>query len=105
MPEYVALRSTCPKGHEDEESESLLPGGQLPVHNTRNRTTLVWLTILMAIIAISTAAILQIYISRTFGLELIRSPNAVTAAFRMLQPSPNLEKGLTTANRMNLKSE
>ena len=105
MPEYVALRSTCPKGYEDEESESLLPGGQLPAHNTRNRTTLVWLTILMVIIAISTAAILQIYISKTFGLELIRSPSTVTAAFRMLQPSPNLDKGLTTADRMNLKSE
>jgi hypothetical protein len=104
MPEYVALRSTCPKGHGDEETESLLPDAQLPVHKTRNRTTLVWLTILIVMIAISTAAILQIYISKTFGLELIRSPKAVTAAFRMLQPSPNLEKGLTTADRMNLQS-
>ncbi|KIM74746.1 hypothetical protein PILCRDRAFT_92452 [Piloderma croceum F 1598] len=108
MPEYVLLsRSTSPREHENEESESLLSGGQLlqksTVYNSHNRTTFVWLTILMVVIAISTAAVLQIYISTTFRLEPIGSPVDVTAAFRMLQPSPNLEKGRKTAFQMNLR--
>ncbi|KIM73564.1 hypothetical protein PILCRDRAFT_15143 [Piloderma croceum F 1598] len=108
MPEYVPLRrSTSPKEHENEESEFLLSGGQLlqksTVYNSHNRITFVWLTILMAMIAISTAAVLQIYISTTFRLEPIGSPGDVTTAFRMLQPSPNLEKGRKTVFQMNLK--
>jgi len=110
MPKYVLLsRSTSPREHENEESESLLSGGQLlqksTVYNSHNRTTFVWLTILMVVIAISTAAVLQIYISTTFRLEPIGSPVDVTATFRMLQPSPNLEKGRKTAFQMKLRGE
>jgi len=110
MPEYVHLsRSTSLKEHENEESESLLSDGQLlqksTVYNSNNRITFVWLTILMAMIAISTATVLQIYISTKFRLEPIGSPVDVTASFRMLQPSPNLEKGRKTAFQMNLRGE
>jgi hypothetical protein len=110
MPEYVPLsRSSLSNEHEDEESESLLSGGQLlqksTIHNLHNRITFVWFTILIAMIAISTAVILQIYISTTLRLEPIGSPGDVTAAFQMLQPSPNLEKGRNTIFKMNLKGE
>ena len=111
MLEYVPLstRPTSPEEHENEESEYLLPDGQVQqkstLSNLNNRTTFVWSTILMAMLAISTAAALQIYISTTFLLEPIGSPVDVTASFRMLQPSPNLEKGRKAAFQMNLQGE
>jgi hypothetical protein len=62
-------------------------------------------SVIYPLIAISTAAILQIYISTTFRFEPIGSPGDVTAAFQMLRRSPNLEKGRKTTFKMNLKGE
>jgi hypothetical protein len=109
MAEYMPLTSTSPTEHDDEEFESLKPGGQLPQKydnvNTKNRTILMWFTILMAVLEISAAVVFYNYVSSTTsGLEYIRSPDDVTATLRMVRPSPNLEKGRANIKQNNLKA-
>ena len=98
MSEYVPLMSAPPADYDNEGFES--PKTQLQFQqrsdnfSANNCTTLAWFTILAVIMAISAAAVFRICISSaTSELELIRSPSDITKTLRMVQPSPNLEKG------------
>jgi hypothetical protein len=110
MAEYVPLTSSSLSEHEDEEFEYLKPGSQLPQHSgnldVKNHTTLVWYSILAAIMAISAAAVFHMCVSlTTSGLEPLRSPDDITAALRMARPSPNLQEGRAILQQKHSKGE
>jgi len=105
MTDYMPLTSTSPELYNDDDDfGALKPGGRVPDQaNNFKHTTLVWLTILIGVMAISAAATFHITaLSVTAGLP-IRSPHDVTSTLRMVQPSPNLEKGHT--NIINWKKQ
>jgi len=110
--EYVPLTSTSLTEHDvdDGDFDSLEPGSKLPHRfngytNTENRISLVWLTILIAITAVSAAASLHISILASTSFQPIRSPSEITSSLRMAVPSPNLEKGRALMAKKNMKSQ
>jgi hypothetical protein len=108
MAEYMPLMSTSITEHDDEDFNSIKPDTMLPTtsFDVENHTFYMWLTALMAIMAISAAAAFHIsMLSTTSGLELIRSRNDITSTLRIMQPSPNLEKGKTYIKQHKLKSK
>jgi hypothetical protein len=108
MADYMPLASNSPTEHDDEEFESLQTGIKLwhrsNGFSVANRNTLIWATILMAVTAILASAAFHISALSAFpGLERMRSPNDITSTLRMVQPYPNLEKGLATINKKKMK--
>jgi hypothetical protein len=110
MSEYMPLASTSLTEHNDDEDFEIKHGSKLPHRSNsfsiENRTTLVWLTILMAVMAILAAASFHITILSTpSSPNPIRSPNDITSNLRIVYPSPNLDKGRTILKQKKLKSE
>jgi hypothetical protein len=112
MDEYIPLMLTSPT-HDDEQLEEfgfskpdLHLSQQSDNFSIKNRSILVWFTVVVAITAISAAAAFHICIlSENDQLQLIRSPADIATALRVVQPSPNLEKGLYNINQNGWKSE
>jgi hypothetical protein len=113
MDEYIPLVLTSPTTHDDEQLEEFefsKPDLQLSQQSDnfsiKNRCILVWFTVVVAMTAIYAAAAFHICIlSENYQLQLIRSPADIATALRVIQPSPNLEKGLYNIKQKGLKSE
>jgi hypothetical protein len=96
MAEYMPLTEL--DGDNDYELEAKAGSRSSHHSNTfdvENRTTLVWLAVLIAVMAISAAAALHASIfSAMSRFEPIRSPNDVTSTLQMKRPYTNLQKGI-----------
>ena len=94
----------------DDELELLKADGKISHHSNifqaENHTALVWFAILMAVTAMSVAAVLHISVSSaTSRLQPMRSPNDITSTLTIAQSDTNLQKGRAIMRHKGLKRE